>query len=131
MSRPRGFTLIELMIAVAVVAILTAIAYPSYNQHVRKGKRGEAKATMMDLAQQLERRYTTDRSYLTATTVCGQTVASPRTGTVAYQIATVCPAGGASYTITATPQGSQAGDTCGTLTIAHTGAKTPTTAGCW
>ena len=50
-GRPRGFTLIELMITVAVVAILAAIAFPSYATYVKKSRRGDAEATLMDIAQ--------------------------------------------------------------------------------
>ena len=117
------------MITVAIVAILAVIAYPSYQDQIRKGRRGDAKATMMDYTQQLERRYTTDRTYVNLTAVCGQTLPSPATGTAFYQIATVCAA--ATYTVTATPQGPQASDTCGTMTVNQTGAHTPTTVGCW
>src|SRR5690606_34477191 len=54
-SRSRGFTLIELMTVVAIVAVLAAIAYPSYSDAVRKGKRGQAKSAMVELAQRAER----------------------------------------------------------------------------
>ena len=54
----RGFTLIELMIVVAVIAVLAAIAYPSYQDSVRKGRRGEAKSELVTLAQARERCFT-------------------------------------------------------------------------
>lgn len=127
--RPLGFTLIEVMITVAIIAILAAIAYPSYQDQVRKGRRGDAKAVMLDLTQQLERRYTTDRDYTNLTAVCGATVNSPTNGAARYLVDTVCTAG--TYTVTATPQGTQASDLCGTMSVAHTGAHTPTTGGCW
>lgn len=127
--RRRGFTLIELMITVAIVAILAAIAYPSYQDQVRKGRRGDAKAVMLDLTQQLERRYTTDRSYTNLTAVCGQSISSPTTGTARYLLTPVCTA--TAYTITATPQGSQANDLCGTMSINSIGTRTPATDGCW
>ena len=129
MRQPRGFTLIELMITVAIIAILAAVAYPSYQQQIRKGKRGQAKAEIMDMTQQLERRYTTDRDYTKLTTICEQTLQSPVSGTQMYEIKPVCTA--STYTITAVPKNAQAADTCGTLTVSQTGAKTPTTAGCW
>ncbi len=59
----RGFTLIELMIVVAVIAILAAIAYPSYQDSVRKSRRADAKAALLDLAQFMERNYTTANRY--------------------------------------------------------------------
>lgn len=61
--RIHGFTLIELMIAVAVVAILAAIAYPSYIDHVRKARRADAKAALTEAAQKLEAYYARSASY--------------------------------------------------------------------
>lgn len=60
-----GFTLIEVMIAVAIVGILAAVAYPSYIDSVRKGKRAEARAALMNLLQQQERYFTQNNSYET------------------------------------------------------------------
>ncbi len=61
----RGFSLIELMIAVAIVGILAAVAYPAYTDSVRKGKRAEARAALMDLLQQQERYMTQMNTYET------------------------------------------------------------------
>lgn len=63
MSGSRGFTLIELMIAVLVVAILAAIAYPSYQDHLRKARRAEGKTGLLKAAQVLERFYTDRQNY--------------------------------------------------------------------
>ena len=65
LSGMRGFTLIELMIAVAVVGILAAIAYPSYQEHVRKARRADAQTALLELAQFMERHYTANGRYLT------------------------------------------------------------------
>lgn len=60
----RGFTLIELMITAAIIAILAAVAYPSYMDSVRKGKRAEARTALMDLMQQQERYATQMGTYV-------------------------------------------------------------------
>ena len=127
----RGFTLIELMVVVAVVAILASIALPSYQDSVRKSRRGQAKADLVELAQLLEREHTVRNSY-------GNDAAdydipfkqSPKTGTARYTIA-LSNQSANTFTLTATPAGPQASDTCGNLTLNQAGAKTPTTAGCW
>ncbi|MFE8645938.1 type IV pilin protein [Sphingomonas sp. NCPPB 2930] len=69
----RGFTLIELMIVVAVVAILASIAYPSYTESVRKGRRAQARAALVELMQQQERYMTQRNTYLAFTNVAGTT----------------------------------------------------------
>lgn len=118
----RGFTLIELMIVVAVVAILAAVAYPSYTDSVRKGRRGQAKADLLEVTQLLERHRTVNRTY--ATFDMDDFASSPRTGTAHYNIV-LAGANANGYTLTATPTGSQAQDTrCGALSIDQAGAKT-------
>ncbi len=132
----KGFTLIELMVVVAIVAILAAIALPSYQDSVRKSRRGQAKADVVELAQRAERWHTINNTYVGfwATVPAGQRV-SPRTGgTVAYAI-TMAEAAN-TFVFTTTPQGGQTADTrCMTLTLNQAGARTKTGTGilsdCW
>lgn len=126
--RARGFTLIELMIVVAVVAILAAIALPSYQDSVRKGRRGQAKSDLVELAQRAERFQTVNNSYAG---FWAQTQAadarSPRTGPTAYYV--IDRDGGDdtaanTFTLTATPQNGQERDTlCMNLSVNQLGQK--------
>lgn len=125
----RGFTLIELMIVVAVVGILAAIAVPSYNDSVRKSRRAQAKADLVEYAQMAERSFTVNNSY---TEFALPTNQSPREGDARYLINAATTA--TTFTITAAPQAGQDADKCGTLTIDQAGVKTPTAApldDCW
>lgn len=117
-TRHRGFTLIEMMIVVVVVAILSAIAYPSYTEYVRRGHRAEARAGLLQAAQWLERAATATGTYpLTAAFPAKlKTVPNNR-----YDIAVV--SDGATFTVTATPKAGQTGDKCGNYTLTNTGLR--------
>ncbi|HET6397435.1 MAG TPA: type IV pilin protein [Pseudoxanthomonas sp.] len=119
--RAKGFTLVELMIVVAVVAILAALAYPAYQEQVRKSRRAQAKADIVEYAQLAERHFTVNNTYVGFTLPATQ---SPREGTAHYNL-NVAPAA-TTFTITAAPTGSQASDRCGSLSLTSTGAKTKT-----
>jgi type IV pilus assembly protein PilE len=133
-DRVSGFTLVELMIVVAIVAILTAVAYPAYTEYVRKSRRADAQSVMLEAAQFMERFHTENSRYDQNTG--GTAIAlplylrqTPKDGATKYYNLITPTATVTAYTITATPI--QAGDRCGTMTIAHTGVKTAGQADCW
>jgi type IV pilus assembly protein PilE len=125
----RGFSLIDVLITVAIVGILAAIAYPSYQSVMRKSNRAAAESYLADVAQRQQQYLLDQRSY--ASTVSTLGVPTPASVTPYYTIAIVVAAGPPpSFTASATPIGSQAGDLSGQpLTISNTGAKGPS--GAW
>jgi type IV pilus assembly protein PilE len=126
------------MITVAVVAILAAIAYPSYLEQVRKSRRNAAQAVMLDVAQKQNQLYLDVRRFSAAADAAAIAGAPLRvavpTSVSAYYTLSVTAANpadaAATFTVTAVPTGSQANDSCGTLTVNQGGVKTPAT-GCW
>ncbi len=137
-----GFTLLELMIVVAIVAILAAIAINSYGNATRKSNRAAAQTCLLQRSQFLERFYANNMAY--DQTPAGATPVLPACqGNVMtfYDNGTQGPSPGGysaapsatTYSLELRPKGSQLKDTvCGTsLTIDQTGLKSPTTAGCW
>lgn len=114
----QGFTLIELMIVVAIVGILAAVAYPSYAEYIRRGHRAEARAGLLQGAQWLERAATATGTYpLTAAFPATlQKVPNDRYGIAAAS-------NGTTFTLTATPKGAQTGDKCGNYTLTNTGLR--------
>jgi type IV pilus assembly protein PilE len=132
--RQSGVTLIELMIAVAIVAILTAIAYPSYQRYVARTHRDAAAGCMSQYVQFMERFYTSNMRYngtgFTAPSLpCRQENSLDRRYTVQLRSSTAT-----AYTIEAIPtQLQSAADPlqCGTLAINNFGTRTPTNNECW
>jgi type IV pilus assembly protein PilE len=124
----RGFTLLEVMIAVVVVGILAAIALPSYSAHLRKSARAEAQSTLTDAASRQQQFLVDRRRYASSMSQLGVT---PSTDLAAKFTFTVAADAGPppAFSVTATASGDQARDACPTLTIDSGGHRTP--AECW
>ena len=118
----RGMTLIELMIVVVVVAILASIAYPAYQDSIRKSRRADAKSALMDAVARMERHYTQFGRYSGTLASSGIQATSPE----GYYVvsATITGVNSQTFTLTATPQGDQVNDMCANLGIDETQSKT-------
>ncbi|WP_418117501.1 type IV pilin protein [Variovorax sp. 350MFTsu5.1] len=126
--RSSGFTLIEVMITVAIVAILASIALPSYQQYIIRSKRSAAQAQMMDIANRQQQYLIANRVYAdkAALTASGYSLPSEVSANYSYDV-TLSTSGAPGYTLTFTPTGSQSGD--GNLSLTSEGVKSP--AGKW
>lgn len=137
-SKSSGFTLMELMITVAIVAMLASIALPAYTSHVRKSRRTEAKNALLDLAGREESLYATKNAYSATPSDLGYTTFTP-VGSGFYDVAITPTPPTNTFTITATAIGSQAKDTsCSKFIVDQTGAQssqdssgTDSTSTCW
>jgi type IV pilus assembly protein PilE len=124
-----GFTLVELLVVVAIVASLAAIALPSYSSYIVKTRRTAAKACLTEVSNYMERFYTTNMKYTGATDPGLDCEGTVQTGNF-YSWSVGTPAQ-STYTITATPKPSQPDTLCGTLQLDQKGTRSPATTGCW
>ncbi|MBI3381243.1 MAG: type IV pilin protein [Aquabacterium sp.] len=138
----RGFTLVELMIVIAIIGILGALAYPSYTNNVARGRRADAQKALLEASQFMQRYYVANNSYADSN---GQPPTLPGTltttrqssGGIVYDVA-VTAANQQGYTIKATPSstGLMARDECGTFVLESSGRRSlessnKTAGECW
>lgn len=102
MKNNKGFTLIEVMIVVAIIGILAAIAYPSYDEYVKRGNRTEGQAFLMDVAARQERYFSQNNAYITDTDDLAKLGVSASSPTGKYELS--LSGGGGGYLLTATQQ---------------------------
>lgn len=140
MKKSTGFTLIELMIALAVAAILMAIAVPAFTSQLRKSRRADAVQALSDLQLKEERWRSNHTTYDTIANIGG--AATSLNGYYAITYATPTSTGGSCtcsaatcYALTAGAQNAQAADTaCASMVLTNTCgtiSKTPTSGRCW
>jgi type IV pilus assembly protein PilE len=129
MRRSRGFTLIEIMVVVAIIGILAAIAIPSYQKQVQRGNRAKAQAFLLDVAQKQQLYLPSARAY--AADLTELQLPAPKDVTDFYTVTLDVTAGPPpGFTVTAAPIGTQATDQFGKLTINQGGTK-GSTYGTW
>ncbi|QNP47143.1 type IV pilin protein [Diaphorobacter aerolatus] len=144
MKRMNGFTLVELMITVACIAILAALAFPSYSEYMRRARRTDAKNAVLEVAGRQERFYSIHNRYAKTAAELGYAalpaVVQSSGGSSYYQLSVDFIDDAKSYSVKAVPQGSQTKDLkCYTYVLAHTGAQSNvdgggsrlTGASCW
>ena len=133
-----GFTLIELMIAVAILSILTAIAYPMYQDQVRKSRRAAVKGSMLQVSQFMERYYTENMRYsdaggnsLSMSDVYNASFMEDQSSVEQFYTLNLTSTG-TTYTIQAAPKSGQSGDKCANLSLLSNGVRsTSSNYTCW
>lgn len=135
---PRGFTLLELLIVVAIIGVLSSFAFPAYQNGVLRGGRAEGHSTLLQVASDQERFFNDNNSYSTnALPLANPAVATRASDNSLYNVTVAACATGTianCFVATATPTGRQTEDSCTTLTISNTGlrgATGGTVQDCW
>lgn len=141
-KKNSGFSLIELMIVVAVIAILFAVALPNYRQHILRSNRSVGQAELMSMAARQEQYFSNNKTYTTSLTELGYPAShyvnekgeQTSSGFAVYQMTISASGTATSFELSATPQNAQVKDTdCSELTLDNLGNKTSTGGGdrCW
>ncbi|MFY8350269.1 type IV pilin protein [Pseudoalteromonas sp. SSM20] len=123
MQRQMGFTLVEIMIVVAIIGILTALALPAYTEYVKESRRVDAQQYLLQLSGTLERNYTRLGEYPTEDSITPET-----SDYYAYKYSRDSDT---SFTLSASPKGAQSDDKCGDLSVNQQGATTASLDTCW
>ena len=122
-KKTRGFTLIELMIVIAILAIIVAVGYPSYMEHIKKSRRAEGMGQLLELADRMERAYSDGGTY---PTVISEVYVATTDG--GFYTLSIVSANNVSFTVSAAPTslGRQNDDKCETFTLTSLGQKSVT-----
>ena len=126
MRKQAGFTLMEIMVAIIIVAILAGIAYPIYTHYVENSRRASAVTALQRAAAAEEKHYAAYNMYATSLTTLGydsNSVDIPSTSEHWYTLSAMKDPNGSDYLLEATPAGPQANDVCGTFILKATGAR--------
>jgi type IV pilus assembly protein PilE len=130
--KPRGFSLVELLIVIVIVGVLAAIGLPAYQEYTRKSKRSDAQQGLTRMAQLQERFFTDNNTFAANATQIGFASNTPATTGGYWQLSIV--SGGPTYVLQAVPNPGQHADAdCLTITLDSSGVRgsTPGTADCW